>query len=130
MKSFISFIILLTTFTVGCMHTTFADFFDKENNIKMWHEMNHHDCHKSENQDCEDSNMECCKSPYFLAVIQNDQEDTSSNSHLQIDIDILSFQKELGKNKIHQLNSPPKYAKYIHCKNQYIQLVWNIKSNC
>lgn len=131
MKSIISFIILLTTFTAGCMHTTFADFFDAKNNMKMWDEMNQHDCHKMDMQDCENDNMECCKSPYSLAIIQNDQENIHSDFIPQNEIDISFIQTELlGINKTHQLNSPPNYTKYIHCKHEYIQLIWKIKSNC
>lgn len=132
MKKLLSFFILLLTFTAGCTYSTFADFLDVENKMEMQHEMMQDDCHHMQMEDCESSNnMDCCKSPFNVAIIQNFEFDEELFNNLQDDIDIWiieTFAKSI--NKYHQLNSPPDYNQCIHAKSEYIYLVWSVKSNC
>lgn len=130
MKKLLSFFILLTTFTAGCIHSTFADFFEVENKMEMHHEMMEDNCHKMHMEDCEDDNMECCKSPFNTAIIQNSEYDIDLSNDTNDSIDswiIETLARTI--NIYHQLNAPPN-NQYVHIKNEYVHLIWTIKSNC
>lgn len=132
MKKIISFLLIIVTFSAGCMYDTFADFVAWENKMEMSHEMMQHDCHHMENQDCEEEKMQCCGSVYDAAIMQSCEEEdikTLSKPHNIFDIALAQTQS-ISDIKIHQLHSPPEINKTVYLKNTYTGLIWVIKNNC
>lgn len=125
-------------FAIGCISATMADFSVPK--VEMDKKMNHEmmiisDCCESMNSGCNESEHECCISPF------KDGWNISWNTHTKkqdkklklkvINIDILAIIQEwLKSNYLEKLTSPPKENnKEIKC-NTYITLIWIIKNNC
>ena len=140
MKKLLTFILLLSALSVGCLFPTLGTFAMSSMDSEMHQDMNHDmsgdmamPCHGKDNS----VNMhECCESPFIdsLANSSNstpsdpDEVDDSNDSDWKI---LSALHESLIHNNIAKLNSPPKHAElfYNAPSNTYVNLVGIIKNN-
>ena len=140
MKKLITFILLLSALSVGCLFPTLGTFAMSSMDSGMHQNMNHDMSgdmmmHHSSWDDSEDMH-ECCESPFLDSIAYSgnssvsdpDEADGFDNADWKV---LCALHESLISNNIHKLNSPPRYTELLFDtpNNTYIRLVGIIKNN-
>ena len=140
MKKLLTFILLLSALSVGCLFPTLGTFamnsMDSGMHQSMDHDMSGDMTMPCQSKDDSASMHECCESPFLDSIAYNgnstlsdpDEADDSDNADWKI---LCALHESLINNNIHKLNSPPRYAELLYDapNNTYIRLVGIIKNN-
>lgn len=140
MKKLLTFILLLSALSVGCLFPTLGTFAMSSMDSGMHQNMDHDmsgdmmmPCH-SKNDSA--SMHECCESPFLDSIAYSgnstlsdpDETDDSNDTDPKI---LSALHESLISNNIHKLNSPPRYAELLYDapNNTYIDLVGIVRNN-
>lgn len=135
MKKSIFILTVIVMFVISCISTTMASFSisEMEMRMNMQHEqMNLPSCLDA--MDLDDSNNECCYSPFPDSNIKwniSSNNGNKKNKLKVISIDFLALlQESLKYNYVIKLTSPPDRTVSEKEDNLYVKLTGIIKNNC
>ena len=145
MKKLLTFILLLSALSVGCLFPTLGTFAMNSMDSGMHQSMGNDMlggmdmpcCWEDDPIENDSASMhECCESPFLDSIAYNgnstladpDEADDSDNADWKV---LCALHESLINNNIHKLNSPPRYAELLYDapNNTYIRLVGIIKNN-